>query len=90
MAGDINDLKLAVQTKDFFRAHNFDKVLMKNYTVLVSLPDSDNPNYIELIDENNNKTIYSSLNNNIKETDSLHDYCTYCPNADFMVRFKKH
>jgi hypothetical protein len=85
MAGSQNDLKLAIQVKDFLHAHNFDKIQMKNYSVLLSLPDNENPNFIELIDESDNKTIYSSLNNNTKQGNHQNAFCAYSPAADLMV-----
>lgn len=84
MAGSANDLKLALQVKDFLHAHSFDKVVIKNYTVLLSLPDYKTPNYVQLIDtqEASNHVIYSSLNENLSDNSA---FAAYSPTADFVV-----
>ena len=87
-AGSDNDLKLAVQVKNFLEAHNFSRVEMKDYSVLLSLPDNTDPNNFEIIDQISNTTIYSSLKDGPKgqpETVNWTAYCAYSPKADFKV-----
>ncbi|CAG2110486.1 unnamed protein product, partial [Medioppia subpectinata] len=67
---------------DFFIAHKFDKSEIKDYSVLLSIPDSHDSNYIEIIDQNNNKTIYTSLGADKRGSDSLGAFCAYSPNID--------
>ena len=84
-AGDDNDLKLAIRVKDYLTANHFDKIETKNYSVLLSVPDDNEPNYFELIDEMTNQTIYSSLS-----THSLNAFCAYSPNIDIRVSYQMH
>ncbi|XP_054154396.1 putative N-acetylated-alpha-linked acidic dipeptidase [Oppia nitens] len=82
LAASDNDLRIAIQVKNFLKAHHFDKTELKNYSVLLSIPESNESNFIEIIDQNQNKSIYSSLNADNKDSDSLGAFCAYSPNID--------
>lgn len=84
-AGSDNDLKLAVQVKNFLEAHNFSKVEMKDYNVLLSLPDDTEPNHFDIVDQTSNKTVYSSLEDSAKGQSKWSAYCAYSPKADLKV-----
>lgn len=68
----------------FFRAHSFDKVEMKNYTVLLSTPDDNKANFVEVISESGGRrnVIYTSK----IELNSFNAYCAYSPAADVEVK----
>ena len=79
-AGEDNDLKLALRVKDYLSANSFTEIETKNYSVLLAVPNDNEPNYFELIDETTNQTIYSSLSSH-----SVNAYCAYSPSIDIRV-----
>lgn len=85
IAGTKFDLEIARKIHEVLNTNGCDKVETKNYTVLLSVPDQQNPNYIELIDYNNNqRTLYSSKNE--EKDPSSYSYCAYSPAADITVK----
>lgn len=93
--GSKYDLRMVQKVADFFRSHNLDRVEIKNYSVLLSLPDELQPNYVEVIESNHpseHRVIFSSLNplNNTKNhpvDSSFHAYSAYSPAGDVAVSF---
>jgi len=59
--GSPRDVMLIEEIVRHFRDSSFDQVKVENYTVPLSLPVSSDPNFVEIIDREEN-TILSSLN----------------------------
>lgn len=88
--GSPNDIELAKQVADFFHAHSFDKVEVKNYSVLLSLPDENAPNYVEIIELSSPKRVIYTTLPSFVENDAkgfTSPYSAYSPDADVTVSF---
>ncbi|RWS29270.1 N-acetylated-alpha-linked acidic dipeptidase 2-like protein [Leptotrombidium deliense] len=57
--GSERDLFLVKQIENSFRQSHFDETEIKNYTVLLSVPDDDHPNSVEIIDIEGKTTLFS-------------------------------
>lgn len=78
------DQELVGHIVEHFKGHNLDKVVVKNYSVLLSFPDENNPNYIEVVQSKSDKkrVVFSSLNSN--ETKDV-PFAAYSPAGDVTV-----
>jgi len=84
------DFKLAKQVADFFHAHNLDKVEIKNYSVLLSLPDENKPNSVEIHRRDSGSDflkVYSTLPSPTVEKvkNYASPYSAYSPDAEVIV-----
>lgn len=86
------DFKLAKQIADFFHAHHFDKVEIKNYTVLLSLPNENRPNTVEVTHFAGGEysAVYSTKPTlTDKDNGFATPYSAYSPSADLIVSGSK-
>lgn len=84
------DQELVGQIVEHFKRHNLDKVVVKNYSVLLSFPDDKNPNYIEVVQTNNSsdkkkRVVFSSLTSTNETKDA--PFAAYSPSGDVTVSF---
>lgn len=81
------DQKLVGHIVENFKGHNLDKVVVKNYSVLLSFPDENNPNYIEVVQTKSDKKriIFSSLTATNETKDA--PFAAFSPSGDVTVSF---
>ncbi|OTF73035.1 hypothetical protein BLA29_009475, partial [Euroglyphus maynei] len=84
LASSVEDLRLAGKIYDHFVRNHFDYVTFKNYTTLLSLPDSNRPNTVSLIDTQTNQEIYSSQQQQSSTTTNPLPFSPYSPNGDVI------
>ncbi|RWS12811.1 N-acetylated-alpha-linked acidic dipeptidase 2-like protein [Dinothrombium tinctorium] len=84
LPGSARDLYLIKRIQDEFRRNSFDKVETKNYSVLLSLPDEENPNFVEIIDSTDRKPLFSSLNKVQNDKNKWSPFCAYSPKGDVV------
>ena len=79
---DLDAVSLVVK---FFRDHGLDRVEVKNYSVLLSLPDQEHPNVVEVIESHVNRVIFSSLNESSRTKQFSTEFIAYSPAGDGTV-----
>ena len=79
------DLKSVAKVVHFFQQHNLDKIQVKNYSVLLSLPNQENPNVVEIIESHVNRVIFSTLNQSTTTKHSSSEFIAYSPAGDVTV-----
>ncbi|KAI1284850.1 N-acetylated-alpha-linked acidic dipeptidase 2 [Halotydeus destructor] len=62
VAGSLNNYVLAKKVADAFREHGLDRVEVKNYTVVLSLPDENLPSFVETVHHERRNRIFSTEN----------------------------
>lgn len=77
IAGSGQDLQLAHKIHTFFSKHHFHRSVIKNYTVLLSLPDERKPNFVSVVNPATNHEVYSSK--------TAGAFCPYSPSGDVTV-----
>ena len=84
--GSSFDQQLVTEIVQHFKAHNLDRVQVKNYSVLLSLPDANNPNFVEVVQTKGAKrSILSSLT--LTNETKSDPFCAYSPSGDVTVSF---
>lgn len=84
--GSSFDQQLVTEIVQHFKAHNLDRVQVKNYSVLLSFPDTNNPNFVEVVQTKGPKrSILSSLT--LTNETKSDPFCAYSPPGDVTVRF---
>ena len=63
---------------EHFIKHHMDKVEVKNYSVLLSLPNESKPNSVQILDTHQNQTVFNSLDDG-KSQDKFSEYSAYSP-----------
>lgn len=83
-AGSPEDLRLAGKILNFFESNSavFEKPMLKNYSVQLSLPDETRPNYVSLVRNGSNEDVFSSLNSSQPYTGA---YNLFSPAGNFTV-----
>lgn len=81
IAGSDEDLRLSMEIKNYFQTHNFHRTVLKNYTVLLSLPNKNKPNIVSIVNPSANTEVYTS-----KISDQAYQpFCLYSPPGDVTV-----
>nr|XP_027200501.1 N-acetylated-alpha-linked acidic dipeptidase 2-like [Dermatophagoides pteronyssinus] len=83
LASSKEDLNLAIKIRDHFNHNHFDHVSLKNYSALLSLPDSNRPNFVSIIDSITHNELYSSLQTFNQKQQPL-PFSPYSPNGDII------
>lgn len=84
------DLKSIRQVVHFFQQHNLDKVQLKNYSVLLSLPNRDDPNVVQIVEASNgNRVIFSTQNESERTGDWNTEFIAYSPSGDVTVSIRE-
>jgi hypothetical protein len=79
------DHKSVEKVVEFFKQQNLDKIQVKNYSVLLSLPNQEDPNVVEIIESNVNRVIFSTLNESTSTKHSKSEFIAYSPAGDVTV-----
>ncbi|KAH7639834.1 hypothetical protein HUG17_3867 [Dermatophagoides farinae] len=82
LASSNEDLDLANKIRDHFIHNHFDYVTLKNYSTLLSLPDSNRPNFVALVDSISGREIYSSLSTSNQQQQQPLPFSPYSPKGD--------
>ena len=69
---------------EYFIKHNLDKVEVKNYSVLLSIPDESKPNSVQIMDTYKNQIVFNSLDD-AKSQDKFSEYSAYSPAKSIEV-----
>lgn len=86
IAGSLEDARLAQKILHFFESNSavFEKPMLKNYSVQLSLPDETKPNYVSLVRNGSNEVVFSSFNNSKPYTGG---YNLFSPAGNVTVNF---
>lgn len=78
------DLQAVKLIHDYFSQYNLDKIQYNNYSVLVSLPNEKQANFIKIQDTHSNQVIYDS-STDADSRDSYFQYSAYSPATSVKV-----
>jgi len=93
MAGTMGEAKLTDLIEATWQGQGLDLVTRRSYDVLLSYPNTSDPNTVQIIDSQN-RTIFQStiyekvLQADENETDSVPPFHAYSPSGDVTVRIE--
>lgn len=79
------DLQAVKLIHDYFSEYNLDQIQYNNYSVLVSLPNEKQANFIQIQDIHTDQVIYDSSNDSDSK-DTFFQYSAYSPARSVKVR----